>query len=117
MNKVILLGRVGKDIELKHAGITEIATFSIAVNDGYGDNKKTLWINCKAFGKTAESLSIYVRKGQQIAIDGRINTGSYEKDGKTVYTTDIIVNTFYFADGKKEQSNTNVKFDIDDLPF
>lgn len=115
MNKVILIGRVGKDIELKQAGTTEIATFSIAVNDGYGDYKKTIWINCKAFGKTAESLNKYVKKGQQIAIDGKLNTGNYEKEGKTVYTTDVIVNTFYFADSKKEESSIGIN--DDDLPF
>lgn len=125
MNKVILIGRVGKEISIRSSATgLEYVTFSLAVNDGYGDKKKTNWINCKAFGKTAENLNKYVNKGQQIAIEGKISTGSYEKDGKPIYTTDIIINSFYFADSKKddkqeevEKAGTYIDVSDDDLPF
>lgn len=125
MNKVILIGRVGKEISIRSSATgLEYVTFSLAVIDGYGDKKKTNWINCKAFGKTAENLNKYVNKGQQIAIEGKISTSSYEKDGKPIYTTDIIVNSFYFADSKKgdkqeapEKAGTYIDVSDDDLPF
>lgn len=103
MNSVTLLGRITKEIELK-GNDTKFCAFTLAVNRKTKD-KETDFISCKAFGKTAEVLAQYVKKGQQIAIEGRIQTGSYEKEGKKIYTTDVIANSFYFADGKRESKS------------
>lgn len=128
MNRVSLLGRTVKEIELR-GNNTKFCSFTLAVNRRT-KKKETDFISCKAFGKTAEALSQYVQKGQQIAIDGRIQTGSYEKDGQKVYTTDVIADSFYFADGKKEKQGDayettsetkNLGFEVmdgdDELPF
>lgn len=120
MNQVTLLGRVTKDIELK--GI--VCAFTLAVTRKSKD--ETDFISCKAFGKTAEMLAQYVVKGQQIGIVGKIQTGSYEKEGKKIYTTDVIVYSMYFCGSNKSNDNgndnmreaqTNVSYDNDELPF
>jgi len=94
----------------------QIAKFSLAVNSGYGDKKKTNWINCTAFGKSAEALGKYIFKGSPITIEGHIQTGSYEKkDGTKVYTTDVIIDQWEFAmkDKHQEYSESQVKPSMD----
>lgn len=111
MNKVFLIGRLTKSIELKYSQAAEpiaIAAFSLAV-DGIKKDEVD-FINCKAFGKTADTLDKYTTKGTKIAIEGRIKTGSYEKDGKKVYTTDVIVERFDFCESKGE-TKTEAKTD------
>lgn len=91
MNKVILVGRVSTEIECRTANNQTIAKFRIAVDRKYKDNE-TDFINCVAFGKTAELLDKYSAKGKRLGVEGRIQTGSYSKqDGTKVYTTDVIV--------------------------
>ena len=107
MNNVSLLGRLTKDVDLRFAagsGIA-VANFTLAVNRAKKEDGAD-FITCKAFGKTAEILSEYVFKGHQLAIVGRMQTGSYEnKEGKKVYTTDVIVDKFDFiSQGNKEQA-------------
>ena len=104
MNNVNLLGRICKDIELKYSGSnTAFCSFTLAVNRAYKKEGQpdADFISCKAFGKTAETIQKYCEKGRQIAVTGRIQTGSYEKDGNRVYTTDVMIDSFYFADSKK----------------
>ena len=108
MNKVFLTGRVTREWEIRATsnGIT-IARNSIAVDSGYGDNKRTDFINLTAFGKTAETLEKYGFKGQKMLIEGRIQTGSYEKDGVKHSTTDIIIDRSEFLSFK--DNNTSDK--------
>jgi len=103
MNKVLLTGRVGKDIEaVASKGGNTVAKFSLAVSRYVkGGENTTDWINCVAFGKTAETLEQYVEKGVLILVEGNIKTGSYEKDGSRKYTTDVIVEKFEFLEKKK----------------
>ena len=103
MNKVLLTGRVGKDIEaVASKGGNAVAKFSLAVSRYVkGGENTTDWINCVAFGKTAETLEQYVEKGVLILVEGNIKTGSYEKDGSRKYTTDVIVEKFEFLEKKK----------------
>lgn len=103
MNKVLLTGRVGKDIEaVASKGGNAVAKFSLAVSRYVkGGENTTDWINCVAFGKTAEMLEQYVEKGVLILVEGNIKTGSYEKDGSRKYTTDVIVEKFEFLEKKK----------------
>lgn len=99
MNTVFLSGNLTKDPDIRYKTGKEpmcIARFTIAVNDGYGDNEKTSYPNIVAFGRTAENIEKYVKKGQKVCIAGRIQTGSYEKDGRKIYTTDVIASSIEF---------------------
>ena len=95
MNNVNLIGRLVKDSDLADIGATKTPkmTFTIAVDDGFGDNKRTYFIQCELWGKRAESLFDYMVKGTQVAVHGKLTTGSYDnKEGKKVYTTSVNVN-------------------------
>jgi len=112
MNITMLVGRITKDISLSYLPNSEtaIAKFSIAVDRkvGKGKEKQSDFINIIIFGKTAEFVSQYSAKGKMIAIQGRIQTGSYEKkDGTKVYTTDVVaddVQILEWATDKKKDS-------------
>lgn len=95
MNKVVLAGRLTKDPEQRQAGNTSVTRFSIAVNRDFKKDEAD-FINCVAFGKTGDAIAQFFSKGRPIMIVGRIQTGKYEKDGKTVYSTDVIVDSFEF---------------------
>lgn len=109
MNKWCGTGRLTRDVELKYAGETAFAKFSIAVQrdfkrDGEPDAD---FLNCTIFGKRAETLSQYFSKGMKIEVVGRIQTGSYtNKDGVKVYTTDIMVESFGFAESKQNGNSS-----------
>lgn len=95
MNNVNLIGRLVKDSDLADIGAnkTPKMTFTIAVDDGFGENKRTYFIQCELWGKRAESLFDYMVKGTQVAVNGKLTTGSYEnKEGNKVYTTTVNVN-------------------------
>lgn len=102
MNSVHLIGRLTRDIDVRYAAQTQkaVARFTLAIDDGYGENKKTNFISIVAFGKTAENLEKFSGKGLRIAINGHIQTGSYEKDGQKFYTTDVIADRIEFIDWK-----------------
>ena len=105
-NKVFLTGRVTREWEIRATSNgTTIARNSIAVDSGYGDNKRTDFINLTAFGKTAETLEKYGFKGQKLLIEGRIQTGSYEKDGVKHSTTDVIVDRSEFLSFKDNNAS------------
>ena len=99
INQVILLGRICNDIELKQTQNNKSYTrFSLAVNRK-GKDAGSDFISCIAWNKTAEFLTKYMKKGSQICISGRLQTGQYDdKDGKRIYTTDVIVEEVDFAD-------------------
>ena len=116
MNKVILLGRMTKDPEVRYTqGDNSIATarFSVAINrktKNAEGNYDADFINCVSFGKTSEFIEKYFHKGDMIALVGRIQTGSYtNKDGVKVYTTDVIVEEVEFAGGKSNSGETQQK--------
>jgi single-strand DNA-binding protein len=133
MNKIVLLGRLTRDIELRQAGETSVANFSLAVNrtfkrDGEPDAD---FFNCVAFGKRAETLAQYVHKGNQLAIEGHVQMGQYtNKEGANVKTFDVMVDGFDFIGSKSERETENpepktetptenfdLDLEIDDLPF
>ncbi len=102
MNSVQLIGRLTRDPEVRYTtgqNQTAVARFTIAVNDGFGENERTSFIPIVVFGRQAENCERYLGKGRQVGITGRIQTGSYEKDGRTVYTTDVIANRVEFLGG------------------
>ena len=109
MNKVLLVGRFTKDPEIKYAnsGLT-IASFNVAVDRKYKKEgeQSADFVSCKAFGKTAEFIEKYFHKGMRIGIDGRIQTGSYQKDdGSKVYTTDVVCDGVEFVESKSSDGN------------
>ena len=102
MNKVFLQGRLTKDPDVRYAqneNSTCVARYNLAV-DRRGKEKEADFINCVAFGKSGEFAEKYLKKGTKILVSGRIQTGSYEKDGKKVYTTDVVVEEHYFCESK-----------------
>ena len=126
MNKTFLIGRLTADPELRETQAGKsVCRFTLAVDRLKKDDGAD-FISCTAWGKTAENLCKYLGKGAKIAVAGRIQTGSYEKDGRKIYTTDIIVNELEFLEGKKkdqdeqgEQEDDFVDVTVDDenLPF
>lgn len=109
INKVILMGRLTRDPKLRHTGKgTPVTTFSIAIDNGYGDNKRTDFVNCLAWNKTAEFVTKYFAKGKMIIVIGRITTRSWEtQDGKRAYATEVIANEVNFGETKTSpQLNT-----------
>ena len=117
MNKVFLVGRLARDPELRYTA-SNLATMrcSIAVDRQFvreGEERGADFISIVAFGNRAETMKKYLTKGSQIAVDGRIQTGSYDgADGKKVYTTDVIVENFQFLDskGSRPQSESGTDF-------
>lgn len=103
MNKVIEIGRLTADPDVRTgANDTQIAKYTLAV-PRRGKKDEADFINCVCFGKSAEFAEKYLHKGTKIAITGRIQTGSYEnKEGKKVYTTDVIVEEHEFVESKKD---------------
>lgn len=103
MNSVNLVGRLTKDPEVKYTnGGTSIARFTVAVDRRFkSEGSPTAdFPSVVAFGKTAEFVEKYFHKGQRIGIAGRLQTGSYEKDGTKVYTTDVIAEAVEFVESK-----------------
>lgn len=108
MNKVILMGRLTRDPEIRYSsGQNSIAVgrFNLAVDRRFkkeGEEQQADFISCVAFGKIAEFLEKYTRQGTKLVIEGRIQTGSYtNRDGIKVYTTDIVVENAEFAESKR----------------
>lgn len=115
MNCVSLIGRLTKDVDIrKTKSGTSVAGFILAVDKGLSKQKRDEavqndrptadFISCQAWGVTADLLSQYCGKGSKIALEGRIQTGSYQdkETGKTVYTTDVVVNRVEFLDAKSQ---------------
>ena len=134
MNKTLLIGRTTKDPDIRYTQSEQpmtIARFNLAVDRRFKKEgeQSADFISCVAFGKTAEFIEKYVFKGTKIAVEGRIQTGSYtNKDGNKVYTTDVVVEQVEFAESKTDSKSAakesnddfmNVADELDDegLPF
>jgi single-strand DNA-binding protein len=105
-NTVQLIGRVGQDTELKTLDSgSSLVNFSLATNDSYKDKEgvkqeRTEWHRLTAWGKTAELIDKMVKKGDEIAIEGKLTHRSYEKDGETRYATEVLINEFVLFGSK-----------------
>lgn len=130
INKVILIGRLVADPEIRYTQSGKaVASYRLAVDRPFRQDgqQETDFINCVAWGKTGEFAGNYLHKGTKIAIEGRIQTGSYEKDGVKHYTTDVVVERHEFCESRSSgqaapaQGSASQTFaDIDDdgaLPF
>lgn len=113
MNKVVLIGRLTRDPEVRYSqgsNPTAIARYSLAVDRRFKKEGEPNadFINCVTFGRSAEFTEKYFKQGTKVAVSGRIQTGSYtDRDGRKIYTTDIVVEEQEFAGGKGDSSNTN----------
>ena len=124
MNKVILMGRLTRDPEIRYSqseNSTAVARFTLAVDRRFkrdGANEQSAdFISCVAFGRTAEFMERYTRQGTKLVVEGRIQTGSYtNKDGNKVYTTDVVVEEQEFAESKAAGANNNGGFASGDRP-
>lgn len=111
MNKVILMGRLTRDPEVRYSqgeNTTAIARYTLAVDRRFnrGEENNTDFINIVAFGKSGEFAEKYLHKGTKVLVTGRIQTGSYtNKDGQKVYTTDIVAEDQEFTESKNSSSN------------
>ena len=117
MNKVILMGRLTRDPEIRYSqgdNPTAVARYTLAVDrrfrrNGDGDQSAD-FIGCVAFGRSAEFAEKYFRQGLKIIVTGRIQTGSYtNRDGQKVYTTDVIVEEQDFAESKAASAQNNIQ--------
>lgn len=141
MNKVLLLGNLGRDPELRNTnGGTTVCNFSLAINErkkiGGEWQDHTEWVNVVVFGKTAENCNQYLAKGRQALVEGRLQTRKWEKDGVTRYSTEVIADRVQFVGGgeRREQSSEKLPappkpspyqvqdeaqlgFQDDDIPF
>ena len=115
MNNVNILGRLTRDVDLRMTNSNlAVGRFTVAVDrklskekrmEAESNNQPTAdFISCIAFGRTAENIATYFKKGQRIAVSGHIQTGSYEKDGQRIYTTDVIVDIFDFVESNSSSS-------------
>ena len=111
MNNVTLIGRLTRDPEVRYSNDLAIARFSIAINrmpGRDGQDRGADFINIVVFGRQAENCERFIRKGSQVGIQGRIQTGSYQnKDGNTVYTTDVVADRVEFLGGGNRQESSN----------
>lgn len=125
MNQIILIGRLTRDPDVRYNGELAIARYTLAVDRRFNrDEQQADFIQCVAFGKNGEFAGKYFCKGIKIAITGRVQTGSYKnRDGNTVYTTDVIVESQEFVESKSAQREANTEadgfepYDEEDLPF
>ena len=121
VNKVILLGNVGKDPEIRStADGTCIANLSVATSEKYKDKsgkqvENTEWHRVSAFGKLAEIIRDYVTKGSKVYIEGKLKTRSYDKDGVKMYTTEIVASEMQILDSKNSSGN-NQQYTHSDKP-
>ena len=130
INNTVLVGRLTKKPQLKHTNSNiAFSRFTVAVNRPFKDNQsgeyETDFISCIAWRKQAENLCRFTDKGKMVGVTGRIQTGSYDKDGRTIYTTDIVADSIQFLEPKDKQPTPEPKptreptIDVkeDNLPF
>ena len=126
INKVILVGHVGKDPDIRYLTSGDsVASFSLATTYRSKNGDVTEWHNCSAFGKTAEVIGKYVKKGSQLYVEGRLQTRKYQaKDGTDRYTTEIIVSQMQMLGGKSDGQQAPAKqyapqddFPSEPIPF
>ena len=132
LNKVLLIGRLGQDPEIKETANGTAATFSIATNEYWNDKdgvkqERTEWHNLVAFGKQAELAQNYLKTGTNIYCEGKIQTSSWEtQEGEKRYRTEVVVRNIQFLDPKKADAGTTSftpspapsrEVEQDDVPF
>lgn len=130
INKAILMGRLPRDPEIRHTDSGKaVCNFTVAIENGYGEEKSTDFISCVAWNKTAEFVDKYFAKGRMIIVVGRIRTRTWEdRDGKKNYVTEVVASEVAFGESKKDAATNSAGHTAagddftpidsdDDLPF
>lgn len=120
MNRVVITGNLTRDPELRQTqNGTTICEFSVAINERSKDKDKAVFITCKAFNRSAETIDKYFSKGKPILVEGKLDFETWQnKDGKTSSRVSVICERFEFIGGDKAQANTNTEAQGDeDVPF
>ena len=126
MNKVHLIGNLTKDVELRYTkNNTPVAGYTIAVNTGYGETQETTFVNVTTWGKAGEFINKYFKKGQSIAITGRLKNKNYESNGVKHYGMEVVTEDVEFVGSKNVETKQETKneftpnFEVkdDELPF
>lgn len=133
LNKVLLIGRIGQDLELRQSKTgLPFLNFSVATTEKSKEGEKTEWHKVVLFGKSAENTAKYCGKGSLIFIEGRLSTSKYEKNGQTFYKTEIIADVIRFLNNRQaatqqtsQTQQTQPQFEpnnfdtgtMDDIPF
>ena len=119
LNRIVLVGRLTADPELRYSNANKaVCHFRLAVDGGYGENKRTDFINIVAFNKTAELSAECLRKGKMAAVDGRLQIRQYEKDGEKRSATEVVADNVRFLSPKGEtESGPWAESDNDDVIF
>jgi single-strand DNA-binding protein len=126
MNKIMIIGNLGRDPEMRYTTVGQAVTsFSVASNHRYKtasgeQQEETEWFNCQAFGKLAESCNQYLSKGQQVYVEGRLKSRTYQtRDGQSRFSNDVMVTEVQFLSqpDSREAVPTGVDKDDDLLPF
>lgn len=119
MNNCVFDARLARDAELRDVGDKKVCNFSVGSNVGYGDNQKTLWLDCSIWGRRGEALNDSLKKGQQVFLSGELSTREYEaKDGLTKTSLSLNVQSLSFGASPKN-ANEAPKNDVidDEIPF
>ena len=125
VNKVVIVGNLGNDPERKDVKDASLTTFSLATSETWtkdGEkNEKTEWHRCVAWRKVADIIGEHARKGDKLYVEGKLQTRSYDKDGQTHYSTEIVVDDFTFLSSKGDSDAPGAApakaAEEDDLPF
>lgn len=130
INKAILMGRLTRDPEIRHTDSGKaVCNFTVAIENGYGEEKSTDFISCVAWNKTAEFVDKYFAKGRMIIVVGRIRTRTWEdRDGKKNYVMEVVASEVAFGESKKDAATNSAGHTAagddftpidsdDDLPF
>ena len=105
MNNCTFVGRLPRDAQLKDVGVNKVCNFSIASDVGFGDKKKTLWIECAMWGKRGEALNSSLVRGQQVTLVGELSTREYESDGVNKTSLSLNIQSLAFGAAPKEQDD------------
>lgn len=105
INKIVIIGRLTKNPELKNINGTQLAKFTLASEQGFGDKKSTGFFDCIAWGKQAEIISKYMQRGNRVGIDGSLQFSSWEKDGQKRSKVEIRVDNFQFLEPKNTENH------------
>jgi len=118
LNKILIIGNVGKEAEMRFVPSGKATTsFSVACNEKFGETESTEWFNIVTWGKLAETCNQYITKGQQVFVEGRLQTRTWETDGVKHYKTEVIANRVLFL-GQRQQTKETTTEDIEEeVPF